>query len=45
MGVLIFGNIYWVLKLSESGIPVRLLASDGDKLAEGVVAALSGEDQ
>ena len=45
VGVLIFGNIYWVLKLSESGIPVRLLAADGDKLAEGVVAALSGEDQ
>ena len=44
VGVLIFGNIYWVLKLSESGIPVRLLAPDGDKLAEGVVAALSGED-
>ena len=45
VGVLIFGNIYWVLKLSESGIPVRLLAPDGDKLAEGVVAALSREDQ
>ena len=45
VGVLIFGNIYWVLKLSESGIPVRLLAPDGDKLGEGVVAALSGEDQ
>ena len=45
VGVLIFGNIYWVLKLSESGVPVRLLASDGDKLAEGVVAALSGEDR
>ena len=45
VGVLIFGNIYWVLKLSESGIPVRLLAPDGDKLSEGVVAALSGEDQ
>ena len=45
VGVLIFGNIYWVLKLSESGIPVRLLAPDGDKLGEGAVAALSGEDQ
>ena len=45
VGVLIFGNIYWVLKLSESGIPVRLLAPDGDKLAEGVVAALSRQDQ
>ena len=45
VGVLIFGNIYWVLKLSELGIPVRLLAPGGDKLAEGVVAALSGEDQ
>ena len=45
VGVLIFGNIYWVLKLSESGVPMRLLASDGDTLAEGVVAALSGEDK
>ena len=45
VGVLIFGNIYWVLKLSETGIPVRLLAPDGDKLSEGMVAALSGEDQ
>ena len=45
VGVLIFGNIYWVLKLSESGIPVRLLAPDGDKLGEGVVAALSREDK
>ena len=45
VGVLIFGNIYWVLKLSETGIPVRLLAPDGDKLAEGVVAALSRQDQ
>ena len=45
VGVLIFGNIYWVLKLSESGIPVRLLAPDGDKLSEGMVAALSREDQ
>ena len=45
VGVLIFGNIYWVLKLSESGIPVRLLAPDGDKLGEGMVAALSRQDQ
>ena len=44
VGVLIFGNVYWVLKLSETGVPVRLLASDGDQLAEGVVAALTGED-
>ena len=43
-GVLIFGNIYWVLKLSESGIPVRLLSSEGEQLADDVLAALSGED-
>ncbi len=43
VGVLIFGNIYWVLKLSESGAPVRLLASDDEQLSEGVLAALSGE--
>ena len=45
VGVLIFGNVYWVLKLSESGVPVRLLSSEGEQLAEDVVAALSGEDQ
>ena len=44
-GVLIFGNIYWVLKLSESGIPVRLLSSEGEQPSESVLAALSGEDQ
>ncbi|WP_419910555.1 type II secretion system F family protein [Candidatus Poriferisodalis sp.] len=25
VGAMIFGNIFWVLKLSESGVPVRLL--------------------
>ena len=44
VGVLIFGNVYWVLKLSESGIPVRLLASDAGKAAETVAAALSEGD-
>ncbi len=44
VGVLIFGNVFWVLKLSESGAPVRLLASDDDQLSEGVLAALSSED-
>jgi len=43
VGVLIFGNVYWVLKLSESGTPVRLLATDADQRAEGVAAALAGE--
>ena len=41
VGVLIFGNILWVLKLSESGVAVRLLAGDGNQPAEGVLAALS----
>ena len=45
VGVLIFGNVFWVLKLSESGVPVRLLSSEGEQLAEDVLAALSGEDQ
>ena len=45
VGVLIFGNVYWVLKLSESGVPMRLLASDTEQPAEGLVATLSGEDQ
>ena len=33
VGALIFGNVYWVLKLSESGVPVRLLASDSGGVA------------
>ena len=44
VGLLIFGNIYWVLKLSESGVPVRLLSSDGEKTDRGVIAAITGED-
>ena len=43
VAVLIFGNVYWVLKLSESGVPVRLLVSDTDQVAEAVAAA-SRED-
>ena len=42
VGVLVFGNIYWVVKLSESGIPVRLLAASSDRVAASV-AALAGE--
>ena len=26
--MLIFGNVFWVLKLSESGVPIRLLSAD-----------------
>ena len=44
VGVLIFGNVYWVLKLSESGVPVRLLASGQAQEAEEAAAALSGEE-
>ena len=43
VGGLIFGNVYWVLKLSESGIPVRLLAADGEQVSESVIAAITGE--
>ncbi len=39
VGVLIFGNVYWVLKLSESGIPVRLVASDTEHAAPAVAVA------
>ncbi len=28
VGVLIFGNVFWVLKLSESGVPIRLLSTE-----------------
>ena len=42
VGVLIFGNVYWVLKLSESGVPVRLLAPDEDQPADALTAAAAG---
>ena len=45
VGVLIFGNIFWVLKLSESGVPVRLLSSDTEQVAEAVAAAVAQQDQ
>ena len=45
IGALIFGNVYWVMKLSETGVPVRLLAAPEDQAAEGVVASLAGEGQ
>lgn len=43
VGVLIFGNVYWVLKLSESAVPVRLLAS-GDGRADRAETETERED-
>ena len=39
VGVLIFGNVYWVLKLSESASPVRLLDAETTRssLAQAMV--------
>ena len=45
VGVLIFGNVFWVLKLSESGVPVRLLASDAGEAARAVAAAAASEER
>ena len=45
VGGLIFGNVFWVLRLSQSGVPVRLLASGVDEDAAAVVAAAPGEDE
>ena len=28
VGILIFGNVFWVVKLSETGVPIRLLSID-----------------
>ena len=28
VGILIFGNVFWVVKLSESGVPIRLLSAE-----------------
>ena len=46
VGALIFGNVIWVLKLSESGVPIRLLTSRGHpaRPADAVGAAAHGED-
>ncbi len=43
VGVLIFGNVFWVLRLSRSGMPVRLLASGAGADAEAVVEAAGAE--
>ena len=45
VGALILGNIFWVLKLSQSGVPMRLLATQIDEQAAAVVAAAAGGDQ
>jgi len=42
VGLLIFGNVFWVMRLSQSGVPVRLLATDDDEATEAVVAAAVG---
>ena len=44
-GGLILGNIFWVMKLSESGIPVRLMASGTTEAAEAVAAVTARQDQ
>ena len=45
VGAMILGNVFWVMKLSQSGVPVRLLATDADATAEAVVAAAVSEDR
>lgn len=46
VGVLIFGNVFWVMKLSQSGVPVRLLASGAAaaKAARAAEAAAASEE-
>ncbi|MDE0654219.1 MAG: type II secretion system F family protein [bacterium] len=39
VGVLIFGNVVWVLKLSETGTPIRLLARERAESAGAETAA------
>ena len=39
VGALIFGNVYWVLRLSESGSLVRLLSSENEQPGEEAPAA------
>ena len=45
VGVLIFGNVYWVLKLSESASPVRLLSPDTEHGSEAVAGAAAAPPQ
>ncbi len=39
VGVLIFGNVFWVLKLSASNLPSRLLAAEHSAGVDGIAAA------
>ena len=42
-GILIFGCVFWVLKLSESGVPIRLLSLEHSEGAAAPVAAAASE--
>ena len=45
VGGLIFGNVLWVLKLSQSGVPIRLLTPGADDDAvDAAIAAVSGAE-
>ena len=44
IGVLIFGNVFWVLKLSESGVPIRLLSADQPEGPGAAALAARTED-
>ena len=41
-GILIFGNVFWVIKLSESGVPIRLLGTARTEVAETAGAPAQG---
>lgn len=43
VGILIFGNVFWVVKLSESGVPIRLLSSDAPAGPGATALATRGE--
>ena len=42
-GILIFGCVFWVLKLSESGVPIRLLSTEHSDEAAAPLAAATSE--
>ncbi len=42
-GVLIFGCVFWVLKLSETGVPIRLLSDEHAGRTAGSPAAATAE--
>ena len=44
VGVLIFGNVFWLLKLSELDLPIRLLASGDEESQSALIPLAEGKE-